>query len=181
MKPTYFVYCILALLLGACAISLLAEDTRPPDTVPPTGSASTIAPFELAVVVKLKRVNKWTAEIACRWTVLRPVAITENGAPGSEGVKSIRNVPETVTAQFPFDDSDSLVYDARGNKFSVDAFLSHIKAGDVIVIYRGGRLPDPRYLRIFKDNTMILVRGDANTAPISADPKPPSDYVPNHR
>jgi hypothetical protein len=74
------------------------------------------------------------------------------------------------------------LYDARGNKLAVDAFVSRVKAGDVILVCDSGRLPDSRYLRVFKDDTLILVHGKADTPPIPADPNlPPATYAPNPR
>jgi hypothetical protein len=164
---------IFVLLLGVCSLTLLAQDSRPRETIPPTVSSSAINPFTLAVVAE---VNKSTREITYKYTHLRPMVLTETGQDGVR-VQTVRLVPETITTKVPL--AGFLLYDAKGSKLTVDAFVGRVKRADVIVIYAGGRLPDPTYLRVFKDDTLILVRGDANTAPIFADPNSPPGYAPN--
>jgi len=166
------------LFLCVWATPLLAEDhSAPPDTVVPASAIATsaIAPFTLAIVIE---VNKSTGEITYKWTVLRRFVVTERGTSGAADVRTVHVVPETITANLPL--AGFPLYDAKGNRLAVDAFVSRVKRGDVILVYDGGRLPDSRYLRVFKDDTLILVRGNADTPPISADPnQPPATYVPN--
>jgi hypothetical protein len=134
-----------------------------------------IVPFTLAVVVE---VNKSTGEITYQYTHLRLGTLAERGRDGV-WVQKGHLAPETITTKAPL--AGFSLYDAKGSKFSVDAFVGRVKKADVIVIYHGGRLPDPRYLRIFKDDTLVLVCGDENIAPISADPAPPPGYTPTPR
>jgi hypothetical protein len=175
MMQQHFPHGIWALFLGVCSTALFAEDTRTPATVVPVPMASAIAPFTLAVVAETK---KSTGEIKFQYTILRSMVVTQREQDG-KSIQTIRNVPETVTTQMPL--AAYSLFDSKGNKLTVGAFLDRVKVADVIVVYAGGRLPDPRYLGIFKDGTLILVHGDPNTAPISANPNPPSGYAPNPR
>lgn len=168
---------VLASFLCLCSTLLLAADySVPPTNAPPApgSSACTFSPFTLAVVVD---VNKSTSEITYKWTVLRPFMITQKRASGWVDVTT-HDVPETATAKFPLDRVP--LYDAKGNKLAVDTFVSRVKNGDVILVCACGRLPDSPYLRVFKDETLILVLGKTDTPPIPADPNPPpATYVPN--
>jgi hypothetical protein len=173
MTSYHFARAFFALLFGVCSTLLLAEDTRSPDTVAP--ETSVLHPlFQLAVVVEA---NKSTSEITLNYAALRRFVVTQRES-GVVIRNTIRDVSETTTATLPL--AGFSLYDAKGNKLTVDAFFNRVRKTDVILIYEGGRLPDPKYLRIFKDDTLVLVRGDANTAPVSANPAP-AGYMPNRR
>jgi hypothetical protein len=172
MRPFAVTHGVFGLLLGSAG--LFAQVPGPPATIIPVANTA-MAPLQLAVVAGT---NKSTGEIKFQYTLLRPMTLTDH-APGGRGVPAVRHVSETVTTQIPL--AGSSLFDARGNRLTVAAFLARVNIGDVIVIYEAGRLPEAAYLRIFKDDTLILVRGDAHTAPISANPLTPTDYVPNPR
>ena len=176
MKPTqFFVNSIGVFLVVAGFSGVLAQDTRVPDTVVPTARFPTVvAPFTLAVVVA---VNRSTGEITYQCTHLREGVVTETGQDGIR-IQKVHLVPETITTKVPL--ASFSLFDAKGRELTVDVVSGRAKKGEVIVIYRGGRLPDPRYLSVFKDNTLVLVRGDKNIAPISADIQTPG-YIPNQR
>jgi hypothetical protein len=171
MAPNHCVHGICALLLGVYSTSsLLAGDIGPS-----AASPSLINPFTLAVVAGVK---KSSGEITYKYTHLRQMVLSETGQDGVH-VQKVHLVPETVTTMTPL--AGSSLFDAKGNKLSVDAFVRRARKGDVIVVYHAGRLPDPRYLRVFRDDTLVLVCGDKNISPISADPNPPPGYTPNPR
>jgi hypothetical protein len=176
MTLCHYVHGLFALFLCVFSTRLLAEDRSvPPSTITPAPCATTtIAPFTPAIVVEM---NKSTREITYKWPSLRSVFTTQAEALVVADVRTIRYVPETVTAKFPL--GGFLLYDTRGNKLAVDDFVSRVKAGDVILVCEGGRLPDAPYLRVFKDDTLILVRGKADTPPIPVDPNLPPGYVPH--
>jgi hypothetical protein len=175
MKPTQFLNGIGLLLLLAGFGAVLAQDTRAPDTIPPSARSAAVMPlFAMAVVVE---VNRPTGEITYQYTHLRQVVVTETGQDGTR-VQRVNLALETIQTTVPV--AGFSFFDAKGRELTVDASLGRAKKADVMVIYRGGRLPDPRYLRVFKDDTLVLVCGDKSIAPISADIIT-SGYVPNRR
>jgi hypothetical protein len=118
----------------------------------------------LAIIVK---VDRSSGEIAYQWSVLEV----------ESGKAKLRPIRETVQLSL----AGYLLYDATGKKLAVGDFIRRAGAGEVILISHGGRLPDPRYLRVLKDDTLILLRGQADTTPIPAGHNPPPGYVPNPR
>ena len=185
-----FAHGILALVLGVCSTSLLAEDrSASPDTItpahpldtagPPYSYSETVAPFKLAVVTKLDRAASC---ISFQHTIFRSTIVAEkvrfSNGQYVERTRERRSVPETVFETAPL--GNFSFYDAKGNRLIIDAFVGRVNPGDTVLICEGGRLPDRKYLRIFRDDTMILVRGDPSMPP-SLDASPPSTYRPNGR
>jgi hypothetical protein len=170
-----FVQAVGALILGTFSVLLLAEDAPRPDGIGPMTSGSAINPFTLGIFCGT---DKAASEIMYTYTRLRPVAEAREGQDGAR-VKTIRLVAETRSANIPL--ARLGIFDAKGDRLTFDAFLGRVKKGDVIVVYEGSRLPAPQYLRIFRDDTLILVHADRNPASIPADPKPPAAYKPYPR
>lgn len=172
MRLIRFAQAIAALILGVISVSLLAQDARPPDTVGPKTSNSPINPFTLAI---FGVADEATGQIMYTYTRLLPIAEAREGENGAR-VTTIRLVAETRSANIPL--TSLGIFDAKGNRLTLDAFLGRVKKGEVIVVYEGNRLPAPQYLRIFKDDTLILVHSDRNPTSFPTDPKPPAAFKP---
>jgi hypothetical protein len=126
----------------------------------------------LAIVVE---VNQAAGEIVYSYTHLRSVVLTEHG-PNGQPYQTVRLAPETITtrcaiAHFAF-------CDVKGKRLAVGTFAERVNKANVVLICEGGQLPDAKYLTVFKDDTLCLVRGGAN-ASVTRDP--PRTFTPKPR
>ena len=160
---------IIAVLLGASPAPWLPPL---PADVPPRGSAR--GTFTVAVV---DSVDKSAAEINYTYINHRQVVETVKDGPGA-GTRTVHYV-ESITAQCSL--AAFALYDAKGTRLAAETFMRRVRKGSMILFCQDDILPAPEYLRVFRDDALILLKL-APLGPIVPrnDARPPS-VAPNPR
>lgn len=133
---------------------------------------------KLAIVSK---VADPPGKITCSWGTLKPVWETrsreKNGR--TETYSVVRYIAASEFKTFSLDKSK--FYDTLGNEMTRKAFEDRAKLGDTIVVADDGNLPDQAYLRVFKDNVLILVPDleEVKGKMPSRSPRPPTAAPPS--
>src|SRR5262249_3926458 len=84
-----------------------------------------------------------------------PVAANAAGAPPAAGVREIP-VTKTVTVELG-DVKDLAITTADGKKLETEAALKKLAGGAVVVVSGDGKPVSPTFLKVFKDDTLVLV------------------------
>jgi hypothetical protein len=132
----------------------------------------------LAVVSKIKEAD---GTITCSWVVERPVFETRtrevNGK--TEAYVTHRSVPSPQSKTFSL--ANAVFQNATGNRVSRETFESRVKLGDTILVSADGKPVDQAYLRILRDDVLILVPAAQEVRErYRSPPQPPAmpPYVP---
>jgi hypothetical protein len=150
MSMTRSALSLLTLFLSG--LSLTAQDaTKTPPGPPPT----------MIVVGSVDPMGTLTA--TQRVTRIVPVTVEKEvvqaGVAMKVTVTEYQKVEETVTTKVAL--KDYTIHDAKGEKVKPDAALKRLTSGSVILVSANGQKVDPAYLRIIKDDTLILVQNAA--------------------
>jgi hypothetical protein len=155
MVPRDLRLSVFALIFTAFSVPLLgSNESGPPQGITPT----------LGVVSKVSKLGN---NIICEWTSTRLTVMAgnsqENAGAAGKGIAG------------HFDSSPVSFYEVRGSKILAERVASRVKPGDVVVVSEDGRMPERRYLQVFKDEVLVLVRVplDAPLTPVPdvSDPK----------
>jgi hypothetical protein len=135
----------------ALTLALLAPSAPVPKDVPPQGPAPLIVDLKPnpdgKVLVTVRREEK-------RKVAVRGPAINPNAPDGAETreITSIRTLQVELT-----DVKDLQVFTAGGKAVETKDALAKIKEGAVVIRTTDGKKVDPNFLRVFKDDTLVLV------------------------
>jgi hypothetical protein len=95
--------------------------------------------------------------ILCVWHEAHPVYETRtrmvNGK--AEAYTVVKLVYESVSAEYDF--GRDAFYDVAGNKLTREAVEGRVRQGDAVVVSSDGEMLSRAYLRVLKDDTLIIV------------------------
>jgi hypothetical protein len=158
---------LLALCLTAAAKPAFGDPQEAGDSVTP----------KLAVI---QEISKSEGRISVGWREFKRGSANQVRVRMPDGriVEPEKDVCSAVNETLNLDDLD--FYDQKRTKLTQDVFLARLKPGATVLISDNGA-PDPIYLRIFKDDVLIIartqrehIRGDGAiyAAPTQSTPKP---------
>lgn len=135
------------LVLG---FALLAPAAPIPKDISPVGPAP--------LVVELKSNSDGKVLVSVRREEKRKVPVAQGGAINPNNPVLEREVTTIRTLQIELGDvKDLQVYTAGGKAVQTKDALAKIRDGAVVVLTTDGKRVDPNFLRVFKDDTLVLV------------------------
>jgi hypothetical protein len=108
----------------------------------------------------IREVSLVANNIVCEWASTRLTFMAVN----PQAARSVAK--ERIESQFG--SSPVSVYDVNGKKLPATVAAKRMKPGDVVLVSEDEQLPDLRYLRVLKDDVLVLVRApfEANLIPV---------------
>jgi len=82
-----------------------------------------------------------------------------------DGVKYVVHETKTGVVAKSYDADDVSVFDMKGNRVAAKAWKSALKTDQHVLVQFDGRLPLPRELQLFKDDTLLIVFPGSGSAP----------------
>ena len=130
--------------------ALLAPSAPVPKDVSPVGPAP--------IVVELKPNSEGKVLVTVRREEKRKVPVAQGGAVNPNNPVLEREITSIRTMQIELGDvKDLQVTTAAGKAFDAKDAIAKIKDGAIVVLTTDGKKVDPNYLRVFKDDTLVLV------------------------
>ncbi len=133
-------------------LALLAPSAPIPKDLAPVGPAP--------VVVELKPNTDGKVFVTVRREEKRKIAVAQGGAinPNGGGAVLEREITSIRMLQIELGDvKDLQIFTAGGKAVETKDAFAKIKDGAVVVITTDGKRVDPNFLRVFKDETLVLV------------------------
>ena len=153
-------------MLASLLLAALSPAAPLPKDTAPTGPAPRV------VELKPGTDGKIMITVVRTETVKLPVAagnaINPNGGPAA--VKEVeRKVNRTATIELG-DAKDLKAYTAAGKELDVKETLAKLKDGGVVVMSSDGKNVDPIFVRVFKEDTVVLVSPEFASMPNTGGP-----------
>ena len=134
-------------------LALLAPSAPIPKDIAPVGPAP--------MVVELKPNTDGKVLVTVRREEKRKIAVAQGGAinpNGGAGAVLEREITSVRLLQIELGDvKDLQIFTAGGKAVETKDAFAKIKDGVVVVITTDGKTVDPNFLRVFKDETLVLV------------------------
>jgi len=130
----------------------LAAPVPPPGAPVPAG----VAPR----VVELKPDTNGKVTVAIIRTEMQKVQLAPPGLPGAGGAPGVVEREVAVTRQMMVElgeVKDLTITTADGKKLDKDEALKKLEKGGIVVISGDGNPVSPAFLKVFKDDTLVLV------------------------
>jgi hypothetical protein len=139
-------------MLTAFALTLALGAPIPPEAPP---VAAGIAPR----VMELKPDSNGKITVAVTRTEMQKVAVAVGGAAGGGAAPqpAVREVQVTKSMVVELNEvKDLTITSADGKKLDKEEALKNLKAGAIVVVSSDGKPVSPVYLKVFKDDTLVL-------------------------
>jgi hypothetical protein len=167
MSASRLLFAAFLALVGSVAFGRQEKTPEPPmDRVPQSPPPT---------IVTVKEVRADRSELVCEQILTEQVPVTRTKVVEDKGIK--KEVAETVLVtravpkQMKFALKEGAFQTVGGKKLTDEEVAKRLKAGTLLFVSFGGK-PDPAYLKILRDDAIILVT-PAWGAPVEPKPVPP--------